>query len=46
MYLVFHCDQGGQPEDIFLADRPMQIAILLWVAVAVVIFVWKGGAHF
>lgn len=38
MYLVLHCDQGGQPEDIFLSDRPMQLAILLWVLLVVGIF--------
>jgi len=42
MYLVFHCDQGGQPEDIFLDDRPMQISIVLWVVLTVAIFAWKG----
>jgi len=41
MYLVLHADQGGQPEDIFLADRPMQIAILVWTVMAVGIFMWK-----
>ena len=38
MYLVFHCDQGGQPEDIFLSDCPMQIAIVLWVVLTIAIF--------
>ena len=40
MYLVLHCRQGGQPEDIFLTDRPIQVAILLWVAMIVGIFLW------
>lgn len=45
MYLVFHCEQGGQPEDIFLADRPMQISIMLWVALMIAIFLLKGSVH-
>ncbi len=45
MYLVLHCEQGGQPEDIFLSDRPMLVTIGLWVVATIVIFMWSGSGH-
>ena len=35
LYLIHVRHEGGAPEDIFISDRPMQLAMLLW---AVVVF--------
>lgn len=32
LFLIQQCDQGGQPEEIFLTDRPILISIVLWAA--------------
>lgn len=37
LYLAYRCDQGGAPEEALLRDRPLRLAILLWVATATVI---------
>jgi 4-hydroxybenzoate polyprenyltransferase len=34
LYLVHRHDAGGSPEDVLLHDRPLQIAIGLWMAAA------------
>lgn len=34
MYLVFHRDQGGQPEELLLGDRPIMLTVILWAALA------------
>lgn len=33
MYLIHVRHEGGAPEDIFLRDRPLQVAMFLWVGV-------------
>lgn len=38
VYLVQHFERGGQPEEIFLTDRPMGLTIALWGLAVVVIF--------
>lgn len=38
LYLVMHADQGGKPEEIFLTDTPMIVAILLWGLVVIGVF--------
>ena len=40
IYLVFHHEQGGQPEEMLLSDRPLYIAILLWGTMVIGIFIW------
>jgi hypothetical protein len=44
--LLVHRDGGGNPDTLLLADRPLQIALLLWLVVAgAVIYViplWNG----
>jgi 4-hydroxybenzoate polyprenyltransferase len=37
MYLVHRHDAGGNPEDVLLRDRPMQLTVALWVLTAMVI---------
>jgi len=45
VYLVQHFERGGQPEEIFLSDRPMGLTIALWGLAVVAIFLWNdiGG---
>lgn len=31
--LLVHRDGGGNPDTLLLADRPMQVALFLWLAV-------------
>jgi 4-hydroxybenzoate polyprenyltransferase len=40
IYLIQHFNRGGQPEEIFLTDRPMIITLLLWGALISVIFIY------
>jgi len=35
LYLVHHKGEGGSPEELIIHDRPLQIAIILWIATAV-----------
>lgn len=37
LYLVFHRDLGGSPEELFLSDRPLYLAIALWAATVVAV---------
>lgn len=37
LYLVYVRGEGGEPEEILLKDRPMQISIALWALVAVAV---------
>jgi 4-hydroxybenzoate polyprenyltransferase len=37
LYLIHVRGEGGAPEDVFLRDRPLQIAILLWGVTVIVI---------
>lgn len=38
LYLVQIKHAGGEPEEILLSDRPLQIALLLWALVVLVVF--------
>jgi 4-hydroxybenzoate polyprenyltransferase len=40
IYLIQHFNRGGQPEEIFLTDRPMIITLLLWGVLISVIFIY------
>lgn len=37
LYLAYRRNQGGSPEEVLLHDRPLGLAILLWVVTAAVI---------
>jgi len=41
VYLVQHFERGGQPEEIFLTDRPMGLIVILWSLMVMAIFLWK-----
>jgi 4-hydroxybenzoate polyprenyltransferase len=41
-YLALHHDQGGQPEEMLLTDRPLVITIGLWAAAIVTIYLLGG----
>ena len=42
LYLIHVRHEGGAPEDIFIRDRPMQLAIFLWgVVVLLVLYVFQ-----
>jgi 4-hydroxybenzoate polyprenyltransferase len=43
LYLAYRRDQGGSPEEALLRDRPLRLAIVLWVATATAIL-WLGRA--
>ncbi len=38
MYLIHVAGKGGEPEELLLTDRPLQIDIVLWIASVLVIF--------
>jgi 4-hydroxybenzoate polyprenyltransferase len=38
LYLVQIMHAGGEPEEILLSDRPLQIALLLWALVVLAVF--------
>ncbi|MFO3795736.1 MAG: decaprenyl-phosphate phosphoribosyltransferase, partial [Anaerolineales bacterium] len=38
LYLIEVEHEGGAPEEILLSDRPLQLAILLWILAILVIF--------
>jgi 4-hydroxybenzoate polyprenyltransferase len=38
LYLIQMKDAGGEPEELLLSDRPLQVAVLLWGLACVVIF--------
>ncbi len=38
MYLIHVAGKGGEPEELLLTDRPLQIDILLWIVSVLVIF--------
>jgi 4-hydroxybenzoate polyprenyltransferase len=42
LYLVFHQELGGQPEELLLTDRPLLLSVVLWGMVAVGVF-WGHG---
>ena len=41
LYLVYHKDEGGDPTQSILTDRPMMVNLLLWAAIAGVILYGK-----
>ena len=41
LYLVYHKDQGGDPTQSLLTDRPMVINLCLWAMTAGIILYWK-----
>jgi 4-hydroxybenzoate polyprenyltransferase len=45
LYLVYCRDQGGSPEEVLLRDRPLRLAILLWLATATVILWIARSRH-
>lgn len=44
LYLVHQHGQGGSPEEVLLHDRPLQICIVLWAAIAIVVVSGFGHA--
>jgi len=42
LYLVFHRELGGQPEELFLTDRPLLLSVVLWGTVAMGVFLGQG----
>ncbi len=44
LYLVYCRDQGGSPEEVLLHDRPLRLAIVLWVMTAVAILFLSRAA--
>ena len=42
LYLVFHRELGGQPEELFLTDRPLLLSVVLWGMVAMGVFLGQG----
>ena len=38
LYLIHVAGKGGEPEELLLTDRPLQIDIVLWIASVLVIF--------
>ena len=42
LYLVFHRELGGQPEELFLTDRPLLLSVVLWGMVAMGVFLVEG----
>ena len=41
LYLVHRKDQGGSPSEVLVTDRPLLLAVALWV-VAIVVIVYSG----
>ena len=37
LYLIYTTDAGGSPEEIVLKDRPLQVDILLWIAISIML---------
>jgi 4-hydroxybenzoate polyprenyltransferase len=44
LYLVHQHGQGSSPEEVLLRDRPLQVCILLWAAIAIVVVSGFGHA--
>jgi len=43
LYLVFHRNKGGNPEDLLIGDRQIATSVLCWVALVVWSFYFKTG---
>lgn len=41
LYLVLHHNQGGQPEEMLLGDRPLLATVVLWMLAVVTAFLWR-----
>jgi hypothetical protein len=43
LYLVYRKNEGGSPEQVLLADRPLLATIVLWViaCVSILYFPWS-----
>jgi len=41
MYLVYVKGLGGEPEEIVLRDRPLQVGVLLWGLAVILIMYWR-----
>ena len=37
LYLIHVRHEGGAPEEIFLKDRPMQLAIIIWALIVLLV---------
>jgi 4-hydroxybenzoate polyprenyltransferase len=44
LYLVHQHGLGGSPEEVLLRDRPLQICIILWAAIAIAVVAGAGHA--
>jgi len=45
LYLAYRRDQGGSPEEALLQDRPLRLAIVLWVVTATAILLVARVPH-
>jgi 4-hydroxybenzoate polyprenyltransferase len=41
LYLVFHHERGGEPEELFFSDRPLALAVGVWALTAVAALLWS-----
>lgn len=41
LYLVYHKNSGGSPENLLITDKPLLIDIALWVISIIVILYWR-----
>jgi 4-hydroxybenzoate polyprenyltransferase len=41
LYLVHQREEGGNPTQLLLSDRPLLIGVLLWIVTAAVLLYWK-----
>jgi 4-hydroxybenzoate polyprenyltransferase len=42
LYLIFHRELGGQPEELLLTDRPLLLSVVLWGLASMAVF-WGHG---
>ncbi|MEI7834493.1 MAG: decaprenyl-phosphate phosphoribosyltransferase [bacterium] len=40
LYLIFYCDKGGQPEELFYTDKPLYLTVAIWTATVIAAFIW------
>ncbi len=41
LYLIYRCDLGGNPSELVLSDRPLQLNVLLWGLSVLIIIYWR-----
>jgi hypothetical protein len=41
LYLVHQREEGGNPTQLLLSDRPLQLDLLLWITTAALLLYWK-----